>query len=140
MKIENWSIQNSRDTVHIAGMINEEKGILTSPIIGKDSLNRICTKNSAYTLGEVDPQYESAYPNAKQRLLDSLARLYTVEELLADPEPNYSFKISNRLMKARFVGSVVRLTFDAELTGSKTLKGFRQFIKKFQSVTEIKKL
>lgn len=32
----------------------------------------VVTRNTTYTLGDVDPGYDAAFPNALQRLLNSL--------------------------------------------------------------------
>jgi hypothetical protein len=47
--------------------------VTTSSIIGKNNKNEIVTASgSAYKLGEVHQVYEAKFPDAKNRLLDSL--------------------------------------------------------------------
>lgn len=47
--------------------------VTTSPPIGKDSHGNIHTKSgSVYQLGDPATAYAEAFPNARQRLLDSL--------------------------------------------------------------------
>jgi hypothetical protein len=47
------------------------KPVKTSRVLGKSG-NCVVTQNSLYMLGDPQPEYEAVYPNAKQRLFDSL--------------------------------------------------------------------
>jgi hypothetical protein len=49
--------------------------VTTSPIIGKRWDEVVTRSGSHYTLLEVDPKYEAAYPGALKRLMDSLPEL-----------------------------------------------------------------
>ena len=80
IRIENWAFIYRGDLgPHIApedmrqcviGKIGKTTDIITSAIIGKRGIN-IVTQNSEYELGEVDPEYEKDYPDAKRRFLNS---------------------------------------------------------------------
>jgi len=79
-QIDNWSIAYSRITPYeapelrmacVQGKLNE-RGILTSYIVGKTKDGNILTRNSEYSLGEVDPLYEKEFPDAYSRLMNSL--------------------------------------------------------------------
>lgn len=49
------------------------KNITTSAVIGKDAQDNVLTKSgSVYQLGDPATAYAEAFPNARQRLLDSL--------------------------------------------------------------------
>lgn len=88
MKIENWSVVNVTLSPYSApetgqpslqGMVFghprfvDVTHITTSMIVGKNQENEILTKSgSAYVLGEIDPNYEKQFPDAKNRLLGSL--------------------------------------------------------------------
>lgn len=49
--------------------------ICTSPIQSYDGIYIITRTGSRYLLGEVDPLYESEYPNAKERLIKNLENI-----------------------------------------------------------------
>ena len=80
-KIENWFITPGSSDPYLApelrqprlGGINEDGlNIVTSPIQGLSLNGNILTMNTEYELGEADPNYEAAFPDAKDRLLASL--------------------------------------------------------------------
>jgi hypothetical protein len=84
MKLENWSVTCRWDQPYIApelktclqGLVYghpefpDGETVTTSIIKEVTVEGHIVTKSgSTYELGEVDPAYELAYPNARQRLL-----------------------------------------------------------------------
>ena len=88
MRIENWSVvsfchhpysapETCQLSLHgcVFGHPRFEDGtpITTSPIISVDGAGHILTRSgSDYFLGKVDPLYERAFPEAQNRLLNSL--------------------------------------------------------------------
>lgn len=81
-KIENWFITPGvfdpllppelRPEARLGGVNEDGLNIITSPIQGLSEDGNILTMNTEYELGEVDPNYEAAFPNAKARLLSSM--------------------------------------------------------------------
>tara|TARA_B110000495_G_scaffold203492_1_gene227461 strand:- start:4292 stop:4561 length:270 start_codon:yes stop_codon:yes gene_type:complete len=79
--IHNWSTTTipadpykapEQITQHLQGKISEDKRIITSAVVGQHQ-GMIRTKSgSLYALGEIDPDYDYAFPMAKQRLLNVL--------------------------------------------------------------------
>lgn len=88
-KIENWSVTSNGDLYtppelqipvlqgNIYGHFRFPDGTFTttSRIVGKALGWCVETKNSVYELGAVDPKWEEAFPNAKERLLTSLEKV-----------------------------------------------------------------
>jgi len=86
-KIDNWSVVNGNSSPYnapetqwqaLSGNITGHPklgkldGITTSRIVGW-SLGMVLTKSGTnYELGEVDPAYELLFPNARERLMNSL--------------------------------------------------------------------
>lgn len=84
MRIENWSVGPASMDPYKApelqlpaiygkvyGHPKREDGsqIKTSYIVDTDAETQtVKTKNSVYEIGEVDPEYEKAFPNARERL------------------------------------------------------------------------
>ncbi len=54
--------------------ISHGEDVVTSTPMGKRG-ELVVTRNTLYTLGTVDPEYEKAYPNAKERLLAALQEI-----------------------------------------------------------------
>lgn len=81
--LKNWSITLVNPSPYLAPELRqsalqgecEGKFIKTSGLRGKTEDNHVLTKNSTYILGEIDPLYEKAFPNARERLLSSLPTL-----------------------------------------------------------------
>lgn len=87
-RLENWSIVGTdpylppeRQRQDLTGEVfdhpnkrfTDGKRIYTSRIIGRTTGDRIITASgNQYELGEVDPEYEKAFPNARSRLLKTL--------------------------------------------------------------------
>jgi len=89
MKLENWSVvYGPRDpydppelwTSRLHGRVSghpgfeEGKEIITSSIVGVEGDLVETHSGNKYELGDVDPQYETAYPNARERLFKSPGR------------------------------------------------------------------
>ena len=88
MRIENWAIVTLAAEFHLApemqnallqGQVfghprfNDGHVVMTSSIVGKNDKNEILTHSgSVYELGEINPTYESQFPNARKRFLNSL--------------------------------------------------------------------
>lgn len=88
IRIENWCIVSGKQspyqapelaTSHLCGRVfnhhlfADGSIVTTSSIIGIDSDDRIITKSGhSYELGAIETQYESQFPDAKKRLIDSL--------------------------------------------------------------------
>jgi hypothetical protein len=80
--IDKWGIVINGDaylapelrTQSLVGINPDGKTIKTSRIVGK-CRGLIATNNSLYMLGEPDSEYETLYPNAKQRVFDSLEEI-----------------------------------------------------------------
>ncbi len=85
VRLENWAIVHDDDP-YLAPELRKQKlhgqcfghprfedgeAITTSSIQSIDG-EVIVTRNTRYVLGQVDPAYENLYPNAKNRLLNSL--------------------------------------------------------------------
>ena len=90
MKINNWSVcfdgsnpyqAPELQVPRLAGSVEnhprlgKRDDILTSAIIGKRNGLVVTKSGSEYELGEVDAGYEKEYPNAKERLMKSLAEV-----------------------------------------------------------------
>lgn len=79
--LQNWSVTACPRDPYLAPELRspclqgkrDGNTIITSWITGKTPEGFICTQNSIYQLGNVDPAYEVQFPNAEQRLLDSLS-------------------------------------------------------------------
>ncbi len=88
MKLENWSIVCRYDPYRAPEL---QSSILRGNVFGDprfedgaridisaiDCIDRdeiVTCSGRRFQLGTVDPEYEKAFPNAKQRLLDSLAK------------------------------------------------------------------
>lgn len=88
-KLENWSFTiKERDpytppkasTPVLQGNVyghpnpknHDGKFIVTSRLMGKRNGHVVTQSGSEYELGEVDPNYEKAFPNAKERLFKQL--------------------------------------------------------------------
>jgi hypothetical protein len=89
MKLENWSFTAKGDDGYKApeqlipclqgnvfGHSNPKhhdgKFIVTSKLIGKRNGHVVTQSGSEYELGDVDPNYEKAFPNARARLMVQL--------------------------------------------------------------------
>lgn len=88
MRIENWSVVNpildpyqapeTRSPSLYGKVFGHPKFVdghwaTTSSIYGKTAKNEVATvSGSSYELGQVDPSYEKKFPDAKNRLLNSL--------------------------------------------------------------------
>lgn len=89
MKLENWSFTAKGNDGfkapeqlipclqgNVFGHSNPKnhdgKFIATSRLMGKRNGRVVTQTGSEYELGEVDPNYEKAFPNAKERLLSKL--------------------------------------------------------------------
>lgn len=88
--IENWCVTYQDNNPYLAPELRKQclggratnvedlddlytENIITSSIVGKTKEGHVVTKSgSVYTLGTINPEYEKLYPNAKNRLLDSL--------------------------------------------------------------------
>lgn len=84
MRIENWAVvsvgNNPYTPLSLQGRVfghprfDDGKRITTSSIVGKNSKNEILTASgSSYELGQVDRSYEAKFPDAKNRLLGTIA-------------------------------------------------------------------
>jgi hypothetical protein len=87
MLLENWSIVNINDNPYdpsemiiqalhgiVYGHYNFQDGshITTSRIKAYKNGKIVTVSGSEYDLGEIDPEYEALYPNARDRLIKSL--------------------------------------------------------------------
>lgn len=87
MKLENWALTPTDRNPYLAPelqsmvLIGEVYGhprfeeghhISTSTIVGKRGEVILTRSGSEYELGEPHPDYEAAFPNAKQRALSSI--------------------------------------------------------------------
>ena len=101
MKLENWSVvagmanpyqapeqcvQCLHGTVYGHPRFEDGSSITTSRIVRAQGGIIETFSGSLYELGEVDPVYGAAYPNAKQRLILSVLENGDVE---ADPVPEH---------------------------------------------------
>lgn len=91
MRIEEWAVVTTNlnpyaapetQTQRLGGKVfghpkfGDGQDVTTSSIRGKNASGEVVTKSgSVYELGEIDPSYEEAFPDAKNRLLDSLSVL-----------------------------------------------------------------
>ena len=88
--LTNWSVAMDPRNPYLAPELRQQclqgargdgANVITSVIVGKtglkESLQRdVVTKSGTrYILGEIDPAYEAIYPNARVRLMDSLAEV-----------------------------------------------------------------
>lgn len=91
-KLENWSIifylaspyqapeqgeQRLQGKIYNDDRFPNGKNVITSPPVkGNREEGTVTTRSgTVYLLGEVDPRYEEAYPNARERLFNSLEKL-----------------------------------------------------------------
>ena len=89
MRLENWSVVFSDNdpylhpelqTLSLCGNVfnhprfKDGKRVTTSSIKGFDGELIMTSSGSKYELGEIDPEYEKLYPDAKNRLLNSLKK------------------------------------------------------------------
>lgn len=87
MRIEAWSVVWSESdpysppemkTQHLSGNVYghnrfyDGTGITTTAIVAVSGGRVVTRSGSEYELGDPEPEYEAAYPNAKQRLLGTL--------------------------------------------------------------------
>lgn len=86
IRLENWAVvysgspyqapelQIPRLVGNVFGHPSFEDGemVTTSSIKRKDGECIVTNSGSYYTLGGIDPEYEKQFPNAKQRLMNSL--------------------------------------------------------------------
>jgi hypothetical protein len=94
IKIENWSIvekadnpyqapelrkQYLRGTVYNHPIKGDGKLVITSSIIKEEDGYIITNSGSIYELGTVDEEYEKLFPDAKNRLIESLRNKNTGE-------------------------------------------------------------
>ena len=79
-KLENWSVcqRNPYSTAcYLAGNVYNHKSkpdgkeVVTSRVITIENGLIITSSGSKYELGDVDPNYEKEFPNAKERILNS---------------------------------------------------------------------
>jgi len=72
-RLENWSCGYKflQGNVYNHPNFVNGKNVHTSKVIGKIG-DKVLTKNTLYLLGEIDPEYERLYPNARERLFNSL--------------------------------------------------------------------
>lgn len=83
-RIENWAFIHDNilgqyadvedKKTRIIGKLGKNTDIITSLVVGKHESN-VVTLNSEYELGEVDPEYEKQYPNAKNRFINSAVEM-----------------------------------------------------------------
>lgn len=78
--INNWSIVHKLDNPYtapecrvqcLAGLVEGYSGSVTTSGIEGAREGKIVTRNTVYTLGTIDPGYEAAYPNAKERFFNT---------------------------------------------------------------------
>lgn len=87
IRMENWSVcyyptdpygSPEQCTAILRGQVyghprfSEGQNISTSSIVGKIDDKVATASGSVYILGEVDPNYEKLFPNARKRLFESL--------------------------------------------------------------------
>lgn len=90
MRIENWSIVYVSHNPYLPPECQTQclqgnvyghpdhfdgKRVTTSAAIGRKDNCLITLAGSEYELGEPDPEYETLFPNAKQRALESAAKM-----------------------------------------------------------------
>jgi hypothetical protein len=79
--INNWSTTAPFNRQLLQGDIlnhskkGDIKNALTTEVIGKRGEKVVTKSGTEYTLGEIDPLYEQHFPNAKQRLLNTLLEI-----------------------------------------------------------------
>jgi len=84
-RLENWSVIGNNpyappecQTLHLHGNVfgherhADGKSVRTSAIVGREGELIRTHSGSLYKLGEINPDYESIYSNAKKRLLARL--------------------------------------------------------------------
>jgi hypothetical protein len=87
MKLDQWSVgRHKREDAWtppemvrpclrgvVSGHPQRKDGTMlcTSPIVGVTSTAAVTESGSVYELGEVDPEYEAAFPDARNRLFSS---------------------------------------------------------------------
>ena len=86
-KINSWSLQPRGDGMCVCGLAQDNPDpqwpdgqvIRTSVVrnhqLEGDKITVITNSGNEYLLGTVDPDYEAAYPDAKQRLLTHMQKL-----------------------------------------------------------------
>lgn len=87
-RLENWSLVDEpysapeENRIRLAGTVYDREGfqdgekVITSRPKQVTEDDKVVTfTGSIYELGEVDPEYEKLYPNARERLLSSLKKL-----------------------------------------------------------------
>ena len=87
IRLENWSVVTLDNDPykapelkhpHLCGIayghpkFDDGKMVTTSTIMWKKQLTVVTLSGTYYMLGEVDPEYEKLYPNAKERIFNSL--------------------------------------------------------------------
>jgi hypothetical protein len=76
IQLKNWWITNQCLEGNVYGHPNgkhhDGKFIITSKLIGKRNNLVVTQSGSEYELGEVDSNYEKAFPNAKELLFSQL--------------------------------------------------------------------
>lgn len=108
VRIENWKVVVRGDSYiapelmdqclhgNVFGHPKKPDGseVTTSAIVGWDANTRtVITKSGThYLCGEIDPEYEKVYPDARQRMVNSLTRVKNIQEddilsVLDDVEP-----------------------------------------------------
>lgn len=84
--LENWSLIDTDDPytapelrkvrlhgiVHDHPRFNDGDEVMTSSIVGATGDTIMTSSGSLYTLGKVNPDYEEKYPNARERLFQSM--------------------------------------------------------------------
>jgi hypothetical protein len=87
IRLDNWSVVNDGDPYKAPEQqesrlhgnafghprFDDGKTITTSAILTKDGDLILTRSGSRYELGDIDPEYEKIYPNARKRLIDSLS-------------------------------------------------------------------
>ncbi len=86
-KLENWALVSTNPylapeaskllltgNVYNHPKFKDGESVTTSPIDRLENDFIITYSGSKYELGEIDPQYEKLFPNAKERLFNSLKR------------------------------------------------------------------
>ena len=86
--LENWSLRFSFDPylapelqvprlhgqVHGHNVFPDGAHVTTNHLAGVFGESVVTRSGTVYELGQVDPAYEAAFPNARQRLFDSLKK------------------------------------------------------------------
>ncbi len=95
-RLENWSVVASNPYAppelqrsklsgkvfnHSNSIFKDGDKIITSGINGKNEKGQvIMVSGNVYDLGEIDPEYEKLFPDARDRFLDTLSLLDTEPE------------------------------------------------------------